>query len=1286
MVSTDVQKLLEQVQDMLLDKSLEDKYGSDGLTTTQLDKIRYNIKGDKKLAEKLATKTWELYTKAEEKLQVQVLPVTEEEDNSLIRNPEVKAANIKANEDAKEFYDAFDLILSDDTPDSGAASGVTSNSAKLFAKTSEHVNGQGAFEALLTIAFNGITGDETTARNGENKSGSTVAVGTTISSVAATVTSTVVEFVSSKSAANSTNKWHIDGTEARALWFLNYWQMAGNMDPIVLFGNKAHTISVAQWALVGGNEYCYCGTYATSTNGFTTKRFNIFDNSAAGRMAYIHATAAMIKYEGASSGTSDASKMLGGEGTAPHGMDKATVLKFLSSEIRNDLVNGFTNNQIRTVFALQTSTTRRTTVAELDSLYLYGLTALSNIDIAVDPSATFGSMPVVGTDSSASEALAYFALVSGNDEFKNGGSTASDVNMMNGRVTYGKDAPYINTIIESKYGPNFLNKLIMKNGELDHTNGLLTALALGYTDDENSILTANNASGKETTTAAYRASTRALELINKVLNEAGKESTTWLEILESHNDNSEDDEAGKIQIPTSVMSFFTGRQYWPTGLTAATTPIDPDQQSKTLYHQLVYWDRQAKFVLDSENNMLTSKDLVVSSLVKSQNASVINEPLKHAIKSNLLNDLTSFPVALTKLVGHADTSTSGYGALGSADILADLHVVFGADASSTSASSQKFGNPYGASKGPSNFANSKEGLAHDLALATFNVISQLDADEKKKVYVEDNFAALGQLMVPLLEVVGRKTDYSGSVTESRVKAKFMTDISEATKTAAGATPFSGAGNYIDSKFFMDLAGQVVTGASATTEMDLTESKNSKFNAAVADAITKGLQFSIYTNHNVSNKLTIRLKVINRIAVCAKDIVDVAEVGSTQLSDFAATPGSAFALANTETNSVIASDDDYTDKVFINAVMSNLVNNETALFSTLAAGTTAAGTSARTDIRYFPIAFFAASDITKQFAMGDNVGSDQPTQGLSKGSSSSRKVVDEVKDIVCNATPEQMQQLFHALVKLGDDQSDNAAKYGKEGAIARTVLSAFGIQMHNGPLLNGLFDSSSDSKPTAWVETIHNRLLESAIDHIAHDRIGMIKEMGNEHYTNDRFQGEFSGTLSKEQLVDVYQENAALLNIAKNVASLKMVQEDPSKALKEVAKDSATTAIYNHEMTRVAAVQHLLSAYILAMREHKSSGRNVLEDGESQPAGLTLDMINHLLEHGDMTLFELGQIVQPVVLESGVGTVYSVKGMPVKVVATDADGMPVVPAGYSEGNPVYEPIPVTDLWGNAARYN
>ena len=95
--------------------------------------------------------------------------------------------------------------------------------------------------------------------------------------------------------------------------------------------------------------------------------------------------------------------------------------------------------------------------------------------------------------------------------------------------------------------------------------------------------------------------------------------------------------------------------------------------------------------------------------------------------------------------------------------------------------------------------------------------------------------------------------------------------------------------------------------------------------------------------------------------------------------------------------------------------------------------------------------------------------------------------------------------------------------------------------------------------------------------------------------------------------------------------------------------------------------------------------NVLEDGESQPAGLTLDMINHLLEHGDMSLFQLGQIVQPVVLESGVGTVYSVRGMPVKVVATDADGMPVVPAGYSEGNPVYEPIPVTDLWGNAARY-
>lgn len=1255
---------------MLLEKSLEDKYGSDGLTTTQLDKIRYNIKGDKKLAEKLATKTWELYTKAEEKLQVQVLPVTEEEDSSLIGNPELKAANIKANEDAKEYYDAFDLILSDDTPDAGAASGVTSNSAKLFAKSADHVNGQGAFEALLTIAFNGITGDETTARNGENKSGSSAAVSTTISSVADSVTSTVVEFVASKSDADAAGKWHIDGTEARALWFLNFWQMAGNMDPIVLFGNSAHTISVAQWAIVGGSEYCYCGTYATPTNGFTTKRFNIFDNSAAGRMAYIHATAAMIKYEGASSGTSDASKMLGGEGTAPHGLDKATVLKFLSSEIRNDLVNGFTNNQIRTVFALQTATTRRTTVAELDSLYLYGLTKLENIDVTVDATATFNNMPAVATDN-VTAAGAYF----GND-FKNGGSTASNVSMMNGRVTYKPNAPYINTIIESKYGPNFLNKLIMKNGELDHTNGLLTALALGYTDDENSILTANSASGKETTTTAYRASTRALELINKALKEAGKEPTTWLEILESHNDNSEDDEAGKIQIPTSVMSFFTGRNYWPTGL-AGTTPIDPEQQAKTLYHQLVYWDRQAKFVLDSENNMLTSKDLVVSSLVKSQNASVIDEPLKHAIKSNLLNDLTTFPVALTKLVGHADTSTSGYGALGSADILADLHVVFGADASSTTASSSaKFGNPYAANAGPSNFANSKEGLAHDLALATFNVISQLDADEKKKVYVEDNFAALGQLMVPLLEVVGRKTDYSGSVTESRVKARFMTDINASINTAAGVTPFSEAGNYIDSTFFIVLAG----GASGDATMDLTKSKNSKFNAAVADAITKGLQFSIYTNHNVSNKLTVRLKVINRIAVCAKDIVDVAEVGSTQLSDFAATPGSAFGLSNTQTNGVIATDDDYTAKVFINAVMSNLVNNETALFSTLAADASAG----RSDPRYFPIAFFQGTG-TGTFALGDNTtGTDKATQGLSMSSSSSRKVVDEVKDIVCNATAEQMQQLFHALVKLGDDQTDDNAKYSKEGAVARTVLSAFGVQMHNGPLLNGLFDSSSDSKPKAWVETIHHRLLESAIDHIGQDTIGLIKEMGNEHYSNDKFEG-FGASLTKELLVDVYQENAALLNIARNVASLKIVQEDPSKAIKEVVKDAASTAIYNHAMTRGGAVQNLLSAYILAMREHKLTGRNVLEDGESQPAGLTLDMINHLLEHGNMSLFQLGQIVQPVVLESGVGTVYSVKGMPVKVVATDADGMPVVPAGFSDGNPVYEPIPVTDLWGNALKY-
>lgn len=319
-------------------------------------------------------------------------------------------------------------------------------------------------------------------------------------------------------------------------------------------------------------------------------------------------------------------------------------------------------------------------------------------------------------------------------------------------------------------------------------------------------------------------------------------------------------------------------------------------------------------------------------------------------------------------------------------------------------------------------------------------------------------------------------------------------------------------------------------------------------------------------------------------------------------------------------------------------------------------------------------------------MGDDAGSDQPTQDLSMGSSSSRKVVDEVKNIACDASPEQMQQLFHALVKLGDDQTDTDAKYGKEGAVARTVLNAFGIQMHNGPLLNGLFDSSSDSKPNAWVETIHHRLLESAIDHISQDRIGLIKSLGNEHYTNNRFEGEFSGsTVSQESLVDIYQENAALLNIAKNVASLKIVQEDPSKALKEVAKDSASTNVYNHTVTRDGAVQHLLSAYILAMREHKLTGRNVLEDGESLPAGLTLDMINNLLEHADMSLFDLGQIVQPVILETGVGTVYSVKGMPVKVVATDADGMPVVPAGYSDGNPVYEPIAVTDLWGNALKY-
>ena len=428
-----------------------------------------------------------------------------------------------------------------------------------------------------------------------------------------------------------------------------------------------------------------------------------------------------------------------------------------------------------------------------------------------------------------------------------------------------------------------------------------------------------------------------------------------------------------------------------------------------------------------------------------------------------------------------------------------------------------------------------------------------------------------------------------------------------------------------------------------------------------------------------------MKVINRIAVCAKDIVGVAEVGSTQLSDFAATPGSAFGLSNTQTNGVIASDDDYTHKVFINAVISNLVNNETALFSTLAAGTTAAGTQARTNVRYFPIAFFEGTDISRKFALGDDAGSDQPSQGLSMSSSSSRKVVDEVKDIVCDATPEQMQQLFHALVKLGDDQSDTSAKYSKENAVARTVLSAFGIQMHNGSLLSGLFDSSSDSKSKSWVETIHHRLLESAIDHIDQEAISLIKNMGNEHYSDGKFEGQFNSTLTKEQLVDIYQENAALLNIAKNVASLKIVQDDPSKALKEVAKDAASTAIYNHDVTRQGAVQHLLSAYILAMREHKLTGRNVLEDGESQPAGLTLDMINHLLEHGDMSLFQLGQIVQPVVLESGVGTVYSVRGMPVKVVATDADGMPVVPAGYSEGNPVYEPIPVTDLWGNAARY-